>query len=137
MGKDLRSPAWRQSRSPRRRESSPRLYTRSHRTPERQPRIDVGNVIQYGYPDQWIRILEKKRLLNIHLKDYSESVNNIRAFTYLFQGSVPWKRVMGALRDVGYDGYLIAEVPPYPFCPEEGIWDLSRKMDILINGTFE
>jgi len=99
--------------------------------------FDVGNVIQYGYPDQWIRILQKKRLLNIHLKDYSESVNNIRAFTYLFQGSVPWKRVMSALREVGYDGYLIAEVPPYPFCPEEGVWDLSRKMDILISGTYE
>jgi hexulose-6-phosphate isomerase len=44
---------------------------------------------------------------------------------------------MSALRDVGYDGYLIAEVPPYPFCPEEGVWDLSRKMDILVSGTFE
>jgi hexulose-6-phosphate isomerase len=93
--------------------------------------FDVGNVIQYGYPDQWIRILGR-RLLNIHLKDYLESINNIQAFTYLFQGSVPWDRVMRALRDVGYKGYLIAEVPPYPFCPEEGIWDISRKIDILL-----
>jgi len=93
--------------------------------------FDVGNVIQYGYPDQWIRILGR-RLLNIHLKDYLESINNIQAFTYLFQGSVPWDRVMRALRDVGYEGYLIAEVPPYPFCPEEGIWDISRKIDILL-----
>ena len=93
--------------------------------------FDVGNVMQYGYPDQWIRILGR-RLLNIHLKDYVESINNIRAFTYLFQGSVPWDRVMRALREVGYEGYLIAEVPPYPFCPEEGIWDISRKIDILL-----
>ena len=97
--------------------------------------FDVGNVIQYGYPDQWIRILGK-RLLNIHLKDYSETINNIRGFTHLFQGSVPWARVMDALREVGYDGYLIAEVPPYPFCPEEGIWDIARKMNILIEGSF-
>jgi L-ribulose-5-phosphate 3-epimerase len=93
--------------------------------------FDVGNVMQFGHPDQWIRILGR-RLLNIHLKDYVESINNIRAFTWLFQGSVPWDRVMTALRDVGYDGYLIAEVPPYPYAPEEGIWDVSRKIDILL-----
>ena len=93
--------------------------------------FDVGTIIQHGYPDQWIRILGR-RLLNIHLKDYLESINNIRGFTHLFQGSVPWDRVMHGLRDVGYDGYLIAEVPPYPFCPEEGIWDISRKIDLLL-----
>jgi hexulose-6-phosphate isomerase len=98
--------------------------------------FDVGNVIQYGYPDQWIRILGKKRLFNIHLKDYNEAINNFTAFTHLFQGSVPWDRVMGALRETGYDGYLIAEVPPYPFCPEEGIRDISRKMDILISQKY-
>lgn len=94
--------------------------------------FDVGNVIQYGYPEQWISILGKKRLFNIHLKDYSEKINNMHAFTYLFQGSVPWGRVMDSLREIGYEGYLIAEVPPYPFCPEEGIWDTARKMDILL-----
>lgn len=98
--------------------------------------FDVGNVIQYGYPDQWIRILGKERILNVHLKDYSETINNIRGFTHLFLGSVPWDKVMDALNDIGYTGYLIAEVPPYPFCPEEGIWDISRKMDILIKGEY-
>jgi len=98
--------------------------------------FDVGNVIQYGYPDQWIRILGKERILNIHLKDYAETINNIRGFTHLFLGSVPWERVMDALNDIGYTGYLITEVPPYPFCPEEGIWDISRKMDILVNGEY-
>ena len=94
--------------------------------------FDVGNVIQYGYPDQWIRVLGE-RLLNIHLKDYLESVNNIRGFTHLFQGDVSWDDVMRALDDVGYGGYLIAEVPPYPYCPEEGIRDISRKIDILLD----
>lgn len=97
--------------------------------------FDVGNVIQYGYPDQWIHILGE-RILSVHLKDYDEGINNIRAFTHLFQGSVPWDRVMRALQHIGYQGYLIAEVPPYPFCPEEGIRDISRKMDILIKGEY-
>jgi L-ribulose-5-phosphate 3-epimerase len=94
--------------------------------------FDVGNVVQYGYPDQWIRILGRERLFNIHLKDYDESINNIRGFTHLFQGSVPWDRVREALADIRYEGYLIAEVPPYPYCPEEGIWDISRKMDVIV-----
>ena len=94
--------------------------------------FDVGNVMQYGHPDQWIRLLGKRRLLSIHLKDYLEEIGNIRAFTHLFQGNVPWDRVMEALRHVAYEGYLIAEVPPYPFAPEEGIWDISRKIDILL-----
>jgi L-ribulose-5-phosphate 3-epimerase len=93
--------------------------------------FDVGNVIQQGYPEQWIRILGP-RLRSVHLKDFVESINNIRAFTWLFQGSVPWDRVMQALRDVAYDGYLIAEVPPYPFCPEQGIRDTARRIDILL-----
>jgi hexulose-6-phosphate isomerase len=95
--------------------------------------FDVGNVMQYGFPDQWIRVLGE-HLRNVHLKDFSESINNIRGFTYLFQGDVPWARVMDALRDVGYSGSLIAEVPPYPYCPQEGIRDISRKIDILLEG---
>lgn len=93
--------------------------------------FDVGNVMQYGYPDQWIRLLAG-RLLSIHLKDFIDEIGNIRAFTHLFQGDVPWESVMRALRDVGYAGYLIAEVPPYRFAPDEGIRDISRKMDILL-----
>jgi L-ribulose-5-phosphate 3-epimerase len=93
--------------------------------------FDVGNVMQYGYPDQWIRLLAG-RLLSIHLKDFVDEIGNIRGFTHLFQGDVPWESVMRALRDVGYDGYLIAEVPPYRFAPDEGIRDISRKLDILL-----
>ena len=100
-------------------------------TPSVGVHFDVGNVIQFGHPDQWIRILGGDRLKSIHIKDYLESVNNIRGFTHLFQGDVPWESTMSSLRDVGYEGFLIAEVPPYKFCPEEGIRDISRKMDIL------
>jgi len=100
--------------------------------------FDVGNVLQYGYPDQWIKIIGKgkQRIVNVHLKDYSELINNMTGFTYLFQGDVPWERVMESLKQTGYDNYLIAEVPPYPFCPEEGIWDISRKIDILLSGKY-
>jgi hexulose-6-phosphate isomerase len=32
--------------------------------------FDIGNVITYGWPDQWVRILGP-RILNLHLKDFS------------------------------------------------------------------
>lgn len=93
--------------------------------------FDIGNVMQYGYPDQWIRILGP-HLLTVHAKDFLSEVGNIRGFTHLFQGDVPWYEVMMALREVAYDGYLVAEVPPYRFAPDEGIRDIGRKLDILL-----
>lgn len=38
---------------------------------------------------------------------------------------------LGVHFDVDFHGALIAEVPPYSFCPQEGIRDISRKIDIL------
>jgi len=93
--------------------------------------FDVGNVMQYGYPDQWIRLLGP-HLLTIHVKDFLPEIGNIRGFTHLFQGDVPWGAVMKALREVDYQGYLVAEVPPYRFAPDEGIRDIGRKLDILL-----
>jgi L-ribulose-5-phosphate 3-epimerase len=103
----------------------------SYGSPRVGVHFDVGNVMQFGYPDQWIRILGK-RIAAVHLKDYRTDIDNIRGFTHLFLGDVPWARVMEALGDTGYAGSLIAEVPPYAYSPEEGIRDVSRKMDILM-----
>ncbi len=32
--------------------------------------FDIGNVINFGYPDQWVRILNK-RIVKLHIKDFS------------------------------------------------------------------
>jgi hexulose-6-phosphate isomerase len=34
--------------------------------------FDIGNVLNYGWPEQWIRILGS-RILNLHIKEYSRS----------------------------------------------------------------
>lgn len=74
--------------------------------------FDVGNVLRFGYPEQWIRILDD-RLVAVHVKDYDESVDTIDGFTYPLQGDVDWPAVREALDDVGYDGWVSPEVPPY------------------------
>ena len=73
--------------------------------------FDVGNVILTGYPEQWIRILGK-RIKKVHLKDFRSSVGNANGFVDLMEGDVNWKEVIAALKEIGYDGYLTAEMMP-------------------------
>lgn len=84
--------------------------------------FDVANALRYGFPDQWIELLGP-RLKRIHFKDYRLDVDDIRGFTYLMQGDVPWSRVVTALRKIGYAGWAIVEVSPYPVHPEQTVLD--------------
>jgi hexulose-6-phosphate isomerase len=74
--------------------------------------FDVGNVLRFGYPDQWIDILGE-RIEAVHVKDYDAEVDTIDGFTYPLQGHVPWTDVADALEGIGYDGWVTPEVPPY------------------------
>ena len=40
--------------------------------------FDIGNVVTYGWPEQWIRILGK-RILNLHIKEYSRKKRDRKA----------------------------------------------------------
>ncbi len=77
--------------------------------------FDIGNVITFGWPEQWIRILGP-RILNLHLKEYSRKKRDAEGLgkgfgVELGEGDVGWPDVMKALDDIGYQGYGIAEVP--------------------------
>lgn len=75
--------------------------------------FDVGNILSYGYPEQWIRILGD-RIEKIHVKDYDTDIDTIEGFTYPTQGDVPWDAVAEALDGIGYDGWITLEASPYP-----------------------
>lgn len=79
--------------------------------------FDVGNVRRFGRPEQWIRILGE-RIERVHVKDYRTDVDTIDGFTYPLEGDVDWTAVKNALTDIGYDGWVTAEVPPYRTAPE-------------------
>jgi len=68
--------------------------------------FDVGNVIIYGYSQDWIRTLGK-RIVKIHLKDFKRKGYE---WTNLLDGDVNWKQVRRALDEVGYDGFLTPEL---------------------------
>lgn len=76
--------------------------------------FDCGNVIRYGDPIQWVNALGK-RINRVHIKEYSRdramrSADVWKGFsTGLMEGANNWPGIMKALRDVGYEGYLITE----------------------------
>jgi L-ribulose-5-phosphate 3-epimerase len=82
--------------------------------------FDAGNVLLYGYPDQWIRILGD-RIRRVHVKDFKANVGNGTGFANLLQGDVPWAKVRAALEAIGYDGAITAEVDGYKTHFEVGI----------------
>jgi len=74
--------------------------------------FDVGNVLLTGYPDQWIRILGR-RIKRVHVKDFKRSVGTVEGFVDLLEGDVDFEAIKAALVDIGYDGYVTAEMLPF------------------------
>ena len=100
-----------------------------------QAYFDVGNCMFIGYPADWIRVLGK-RIKRVHIKDFRRDVGTAGGFVDLLCGDVEWPDVIQALREVGYDGPITAEmIPPYKYYPEVLIENTSRALDaILGNG---
>jgi hexulose-6-phosphate isomerase len=72
--------------------------------------FDVGNVVFYGYPQDWIRTLGA-RIAKVHLKDFRLDRPNGRfAWTNIGDGDIDWLEVRRAFDDVGYKGCFTTEV---------------------------
>ncbi|MGC8976354.1 MAG: sugar phosphate isomerase/epimerase family protein [Candidatus Ratteibacteria bacterium] len=93
--------------------------------------FDVGNILVIGFPEMWIRILGRL-IKRIHLKDFKLSIGNINGFCDLLEGDVNWPEVIKALKEIGYNSYLTAEVGPYKYFPETKIYNTSLAMDKIL-----
>jgi L-ribulose-5-phosphate 3-epimerase len=72
--------------------------------------FDVGNVVFYGYPQDWIRTLDK-RIVRLHLKDFKlDREKGTFEWKNLGEGDIDWPAVRQALADIGYDGYMTTEI---------------------------
>jgi L-ribulose-5-phosphate 3-epimerase len=72
--------------------------------------FDVGNVVFYGFPQDWIRTLGR-RIVKVHLKDFSLDRPAGRFYwKNLGEGDIDWVEVRKALAEVGYQGYLTTEI---------------------------
>jgi L-ribulose-5-phosphate 3-epimerase len=77
--------------------------------------FDIGNVITYGWPEQWIHILGK-RIQKLHVKEFSRKKRDNEGLWKGFhvgflEGDNNWPAVMKALDDIGYQGWGITEQP--------------------------
>ncbi len=75
--------------------------------------FDIGNIVNYGWPEQWIRILGK-RIVVLHIKEYSRKRRDNEGLWKGFdaefmKGDNDWPSIMKAIDDIGYKGYGIAE----------------------------
>lgn len=95
--------------------------------------FDVGNILYNGYPEQWIRILNT-RIKKLHIKDYKNAAAGSGSFVDLLSGDVDWPAVTDALRDVGYDNWVTAEITPaYKHYPEQTIWNTAASMNRILS----
>jgi hexulose-6-phosphate isomerase len=67
-----------------------------------------GNMLFYGYPQDWIRTLGK-RIHRVHLKDFRVHDEKLE-WKNLGEGAVDWPEVRKAFAEVGYDGWVTAEL---------------------------
>ncbi len=72
--------------------------------------FDVGNVVFYGYPQDWIRTLGS-RIVKVHIKDFhlDRSAGRFH-WRNIGEGDIDWQEVRKALAEVGYSGYVTTEV---------------------------
>ena len=96
--------------------------------------FDTGNIMEYQFPEHWIRILGK-RIKNVHLKEYTKkgTDHSLEAFRPLLDGTTNWPAVLDAFADVGYDGYLTFEYfHPWQHWPEAFIFQTSDSLDRML-----
>lgn len=92
--------------------------------------FDCGNILAYGYPEQWIKILGK-RIAKIHIKEYSLKIANTQGKSAGFkvllgEGDVNWTAVMKALGEIGYSDWATIEMSGGN--TPEGLKDLCDRM---------
>ena len=95
--------------------------------------LDVGNVINYGWPEQWVRILGP-RLLKLDIKEFSRKKRNDEGLwkgfdVKLGEGDCNWPAVRRALSEIGYSGWASAEVSGGD---ETRLREISTRMDQVL-----
>jgi hexulose-6-phosphate isomerase len=109
-------------------------YVDSFKSPWVRAYFDVGNVLLFGYPQDWIRTLGK-RIMKVHLKDFKviKDWNPLTAdFVNLGEGNVDWPEIRKALGEVGFAGTVIAELDSGDLAY---LTDVRKRIERLVLGA--
>jgi hexulose-6-phosphate isomerase len=96
--------------------------------------FDAGNIVNYGWPEQWIRILGP-RIQKLHIKEFSRKKRDREGLwkgfdVKLLEGDVNWPAVMKAVDDIGYHGWAITEQGGGD--TPEGLKDLADRLGRIL-----
>lgn len=83
-------------------------YVDSFKSPYLKAYFDVGNVQLYGYPEHWLRSLDK-RIAKIHFKDFRFR-NREAQFVNLLDGDLNWPAIYDSMAAIGYKGPVTLEI---------------------------
>ncbi|MBL8233297.1 MAG: sugar phosphate isomerase/epimerase [Bryobacterales bacterium] len=111
-------------------------YVDDFKSPWVKAYFDVGNVVLYGYPQDWIRTLGK-RIVKLHFKDFQfKNDPSIRKrvadFVNLRDGEIDWKEIHAALTEIGYKGTATVELAGGDAAY---LKDVSRRFDLILEGA--
>ena len=95
--------------------------------------FDVGNIVNYGWPEHWIKILGK-RIIKVDIKEYSRELRDKEGPRAGFRpklgdGDCDWPDVRKAFEEIGYKGWASAEVPGGG---RERLLEISQNMDKIL-----
>jgi hexulose-6-phosphate isomerase len=108
-----------------------RAFIDQFRSPWLQAHFDTGNVMYFGYPQDWILTLGP-RIQRVHIKDRKVTPQAEQARpSALLEGDVDWKAVMAALREVNYRGFVCPEIGHDPKDPEQ-LKKVSAALDKIL-----
>ena len=96
--------------------------------------FDVGNIVAFGWPEQWIKILGS-RIAEIHIKEYSRKLRDTKGMgagfdVKLREGDVNWSAVMKALDDIGYHSWANVEMGGGD--TQAGLKDLCDRLKLIL-----
>jgi len=90
--------------------------------------FDVGNVVIFGYPEDWIRTLGN-RIQRVHWKEFKR--DGYEFSKQMYEGDVDWREVRRAFAEIGYEGWVTEE---FPGGDEAWLREVARRFDCAIQG---
>jgi L-ribulose-5-phosphate 3-epimerase len=105
-------------------------YVDDFRSPWVRAYLDVGNMVIYGYPQDWIRIMGK-RIAKLHIKDFRYRKGQTE-WVGLREGDIDWLEVYQALADISYQGTATVELDAGDAAY---LREVSRRFDLILSGV--
>ncbi|MEP6757205.1 MAG: sugar phosphate isomerase/epimerase family protein [Chthonomonadales bacterium] len=109
-------------------------YIDSFKSPWVQSYFDVGNVVAFAWPEDWVRTVGK-RIHKVHLKDYKGGPGLFGSrngnFVNLREGSINWPEVRKAFAEIGYTGFMTTELGGGD---EAYLRDVAKRVDKIFAG---